>query len=263
MNPSAVASLEHVLFIRNSKALLDDISLTIESGQHWAIIGPNGSGKTSLISIINGYHQPSNGKVEVLGRKFGESDLRELRLHIGECSSEIRSMLHPGEHVKDIVLSGRYGSIGLYQQPGTRDIERAEELMEFLGITRLSDSKFRTLSHGEQQKTIIARALMPEPRILVLDEPCEGLDIRAREELLDVVQDMCSKPGGPVLIYITHRIEEIIPAVTHVAALKSGRLIAGGLKEDVLKGDTLSRTFDLLLQVHVNGGRFWPEVYKS
>ncbi len=130
MTPKPAVRLDHVSFIRNHTYILHDISLRIEKGQHWAIIGPNGSGKTSLISIINGYHQPSEGKAEVLGRRFGKTDLRELRLHIGEAGSEIKNMVHPQDSVTDIVLSGKFASIGLYEMPSEKDMERAGELLD-------------------------------------------------------------------------------------------------------------------------------------
>jgi len=262
MPVNSIIQLNHMSFIRNGTVILKDINLRIDHGQHWAIIGQNGSGKTSLISIINGYHQPSEGKAEVLGKKFGSFDLRELRLHIGECSSEIRDMIHQWEPVRDIVLSGRFASIGLYEKPSAKDHERAVELLEFFGLSDMGDRSFRTLSDGEKQKTLLARALMPDPELLVLDEPCAGLDIKAREELLDAVQKMCVIPEGPALIYITHHIEEIIPEITHALALHKGRMIASGKREKVLTNEVLSKTFELPIEVHEKDGRLWPMILK-
>lgn len=255
-----VVHLDKISFIRNGSVILKDISLSISPGEHWAVIGQNGSGKTSLISIINGYHFPSEGTAEVLGRKFGYSDLRELRLHIGESSSEIRDMLHNWESVRDIVLSGRFATIGLYDPPTLEDQEHADTLIDFLGLSHLRNRPFKTLSNGEQQKTIIARALMHEPGLLLLDEPCAGLDPKAREELLESMQRMCEMPGGPTLIYITHHIEEIVPAITHALALKQGRVLARGERKEVLTGDVLSKTFDLPMDVHKRDGRLWPVI---
>lgn len=263
MTSQPVVRLDNVSFIRDHTTILQDISLLIEKGQHWAIIGPNGSGKTSLISIINGYHQPSEGTAQVLGRRFGKTDLREIRLHIGEASSEIRNMLHTQDTVTDIVLSGKFASIGLYQNPSMEDREIAGKLLEFFGLSDMASRPFDILSGGEQQKTLIARALMPEPELLVLDEPCAGLDLRAREELLDSVQRMCDEPGGPTLIFITHHTEEIIPAITHALALKQGRLVAKGIKSNILTGEILSRTFDLSIEVQERCGRLWPVVSKT
>jgi len=257
-----VIRLDNISFIRDHTTILQDISLLIEKGQHWAIIGPNGSGKTSLVSIINGYHHPSEGKAEVLGRIFGKSDLRELRLHIGEASSEIKNMLHTEDNVIDIVLSGRFATIGLYENPSLKDKLRARILLEFFGLSEKEDIPFNILSSGEQQKTLLARALMPEPELLVLDEPCAGLDIGAREELLNAIQKMCDAPVGPTLIIVTHHIEEIIPAVTHAMALRQGRIVAQGDKREVLTGEALSRTFDLNIEVQERFGRFWAIVKK-
>ncbi|VVB52239.1 putative branched-chain amino acid transport ATP-binding protein LivG [uncultured archaeon] len=258
-----IVSLDHISFIRNGKAILQNISLRIEPGQHWVIIGQNGSGKTSLISIINGYHQPSEGKARVLGKKFGSTDLRELRLKIGECSSEIRDMIHNRETVMDIVLSGRFASIGLYETPDVRDHEHAAYLLDFLGMSDMAGCRFNTLSDGEKQKTLLARALMPEPELLVLDEPCAGLDLKAREELLDAVQEMCTERNGPTLIYITHHIEEIIPSITHALTLQNGRVIAKGKREDVLTNAVLSETFEVPIELHDRSGRLWPMIIKS
>ncbi|HUW67818.1 MAG TPA: ATP-binding cassette domain-containing protein, partial [Candidatus Nanoarchaeia archaeon] len=147
--------------------------------------------------------------------------------------------------------------------PGTEDLGRARELMAFLGLSHLADHSFRTLSLGEQQKVLIARAMMPDPKLLVLDEPCEGLDIKAREDLLDALQIMCSSPDGPTLIFVTHRIEEIIPAITHVAALKQGMVIAQGLKSDMLNDAVFDTIFAMAVEMKCNGGRYWPAVIKG
>ena len=260
---NSIVHLDHLSFIRYGTVILKDINLRIDHGQRWAVIGQNGSGKTSLISIINGYHQPSEGKAEVLGRKFGSFDLREMRLHIGECSSEIRDMIHQWELARDIVLSGRFASIGLYEKPDSKDHERAAYLLDFLGMLDMAGRRFNTLSDGEKQKTLLARALMPEPELLVLDEPCAGLDLKAREELLDAVQEMCTTEGGPTLIYITHHIEEIIPAITHALALRNGRVIASGKREYVLTNAVLSETFEVPVKLHERAGRLWPMVMKG
>jgi len=262
MHLNPIVRLDHVSFIRNSNRILHDIDLCIDHGQHWAIIGQNGSGKTSLISIINGYHQPSQGKACVLGRKFGSADLRELRLHIGECSSEIRNMIHQWEPVRDIVLSGKFASIGLYETPSVKDHKRACDLIDIFGLSGMSDRIFETLSDGEKQKTLLARALMPEPELLILDEPCAGLDIKAREELLTAVQKM-TVMGGPTLIYITHHIEEILPSITHVLALRKGKVMASGARKEVLTNEVLSRTFEVPVELHEKGGRLWVVVYKT
>ncbi|MDO8726378.1 MAG: ABC transporter ATP-binding protein [Candidatus Methanoperedens sp.] len=258
--PQPVVQFNHVSFMRDDNTILQDISFRIEKGQHWAIIGPNGSGKTSLVSIINGYHQPSKGIVEVLGRTFGRTDLRELRLHIGEASSEIKNMLHSQDTVTDIVLSGRFATIGLYEKPSQEDLETAGRLIDFFDLCELASRPFNILSSGEQQKTLLARALMPNPDLLVLDEPCAGLDLGAREELLNTVQKMCEFPEGPTIIFVTHHIEELVPAVSHVLALREGKIVAQGTKMEVLTGEVLSRTFDLKIEVNERGGRLWAMI---
>lgn len=262
MFPYSTVSLDHISFIRNGTKILQDIDLHIRYGQHWVIIGQNESGKTSLISIINGYHQPSEGNAKVLGKKFGSTDLRELRKFIGVCGSELREMIHDWESVKNIVLSGKFASIGLYEKPEPGDHVRAAYLLDFFGLSDRSDRRFMTLSDGEKQKTILARSLMPEPELLILDEPCAGLDLKAREELLDAVQKMCDEEGGPTLIYITHHIEEIIPAITHALALQKGRVVASGRRENVLTNEVLSEIFEIPIELHEIEGRMWPRILK-
>ncbi len=263
MPSKSIVNLDRISFIRNNTIILHDISLRIERGQHWAILGPNGSGKTSLVSIINGYHWPSEGTAEVLGKRFGSTDLRELRRHIGECSSEIMNMIHNQDSVMDIVLSGRFASIGLYEKPAAEDYDRAQELLAFFGLSGVSGRSFGVLSNGEKQKTIIARAMLPQPELLVLDEPCAGLDLKAREELLDAVENMCKAPGGPTLVYISHHIEEIIPAITHALVLRKGGMVARGAKKDVLTGEVLSSAFDIPVELVKRNDRFWPVVSKG
>ncbi len=262
MPSKSIVNLDRISFIRNNTIILHDISLKIDRGQHWAILGPNGSGKTSLVSIINGYHWPSEGTAEVLGKRFGSADLRELRRHIGECSSEIINMVHNQDSVMDIVLSGRFASIGLYEKPFAGDYDRAKKLLAFFGLSGVSGRSFGVLSEGEKQKTIIARALLPEPELLVLDEPCAGLDLKAREELLDAIENMCKAPGGPTLIYISHHIEEIIPEMTHALVLRKGGMVAGGAKKDALTGEVLSLAFDIPIELVKRNGRFWPVISK-
>lgn len=260
--PERVICLDNVYFIRDKISILHDVSLHVTRGQHWAIIGQNGAGKTSLVSIINGYHWPSNGYAEVLGSKFGSVDLRDIRRHIGECSSEIRNMIHGWEPTCKIVLSGKFGSIGLYETPTREDYARADHLLDFFGLSNLKDRTFESLSIGEQQKIILARALMPEPSLLMLDEPCAGLDLKSREELLDSMQKMIVSRDAPTLIFITHHLEEIIPGITHALALRQGRVVACGSKDDVLTNDVLSTTFDMHIEVNKRSNRFWPIVLK-
>jgi iron complex transport system ATP-binding protein len=162
--------------------------------------------------------------------------------------------------VIDIVLSGRFATIGLYETPSEQDMEIAGKLLEFFGLSEMAGRRFNILSSGEQQKTLLARALMPDPDLLVLDEPCAGLDIGAREELLDAVQRMCMTPDGPTIIYVTHHIEEIVPAVSHALALREGRIVAQGTKMDILTGKVLSRTFDLKIEVQERYGRLWAMI---
>lgn len=252
-----VINMEEVSLIRESTILLDKINWTVNSGEHWAIIGLNGSGKTLMLNIVNGYIFPSRGQVEVLGKKFGSYDLRQLRKSIGWVSSSLQERLYEEEMAMAIVLSGKHATIGLYDQPTHEDLEQAADLLRKLGILQVADRPYRTLSQGEKQKILIARALINQPKLLVLDEPCTGLDIFAREQILETIDQISKSPEAPTLLYVTHHIEEILPVFSHTLLLRNGQVFNSGKTKDMLTTANFSEFLEKKAQVKWESERPW------
>lgn len=242
---------------RDHVYILKNINWTVQPGEHWAIIGLNGSGKTSLLKLINGYIFPSEGEVTVLGKKFGEYDFRELRKSIGWVSSSLQEALYAGDTVEEIIISGKFASIGLYQEPDESDYKRAGELLEQFNCTDLSKRHYYTLSQGEKQKVILARALISSPKLLILDEPCTGLDIFARENFLSLIEELGSSHNSPNLLYVSHHIEEILPVFNHTLLLKKGIVHSSGKKNDVLTKSNLTDFFDREVEADWKNERLW------
>ena len=259
----AVVDVAGVTLFRGDTVILDDVSWRMGAGEHWALLGANGSGKTTLLKIVSGYMWPSRGRVSVLGETFGKTEIRKLRRRIGWVSSALHDWAPPHETACDTVLTGLGGTIGLREEPTRKEVERAEGLLTFFGCAARADHLFGTLSQGEQQKVLIARALMPEPELLILDEVCAGLDLAAREGFLSTLEDLARKDTGPAVIFVTHHIEEIVPQLTHVLVLKAGRAIAQGPKERILREDILQNALGLPIELHEADGRFWPRVRQS
>jgi len=251
-----VVELRGVSVTIDGTKVIRHIDWVIRKGQHWALIGPNGSGKTTLLRLINGYLWPTTGSAVVLGKKFGAYDLRELRKLIGFASSFMSDRTPPELPVLEVVLSGRFASIGLYDPPSDRDLKRARSLLAKVGCLKLAAKPYLTLSQGEKQRVVIARALMGSPRLLILDESCAGLDLDARESLLSLVDTLGRSPVSPTIIFATHRVEEISPAFTHVMLIKKGRTVASGSKKTVLTSKNLRRGFKRDLTVMRKKGRY-------
>lgn len=237
--------------------ILNNVSWTVKKGEHWSILGLNGSGKTTLLNIINGYIWPSEGKVQVLGKTFGKTNLPELRKEIGWVSSSIQQQFRSFEPVLNIILSGKFASIGLYEQVEGKDIEHATRLMKLLNCEYLKDRKYELLSQGERQRVLIARALMSSPKLLILDEPCTGLDIIAREQLLQFIEKVANEPNGPTLIYVTHHVEEILPCFTHTLLIREGEVFAQGKKEEQLTETILSSFYKQPVSIQHQQNRIW------
>ena len=250
-----VIHMEDVSLRRNGTYILKDINWNVKAGEHWAIIGLNGSGKTSLLKMINGYTFPSSGEVTVLGKKFGAYDLRELRKSIGWVSSSLLESLYFGESAEEIVLSGKYATIGLYDEPSKEDIDKASVLLNQFGCTFLAKRTYQTLSQGEKQKVLLARALMSTPKLLVLDEPCTGLDIFARESFLSLVEDLGAGDNAPTILYVSHHIEEILPVIGNVLLLTEGRIHSAGSKETVLSESNLKNFLGRSVEINWTNAR--------
>ncbi len=254
---NVVIHMKDVSWIYGDRYILRNINWEVKSGEHWAIIGLNGSGKTSLLNVVNGYIWPSRGEVSVLGKCFGSYDIRELRKKIGWVSPSIQEKFYADETAEEIVLSGKFATIGLYDEPKARDIAHARLLLEQLKCARTAKEPYRTLSQGEKQKVLIARALISSPRLLVLDEPCAGLDIFSKEQLLSLVEKIGLGGAGPALLYVSHRIEEILPVFTHVLVLRRGEVHSSGKRKVVLTKRNLSDFFETPVDVHWRKNRAW------
>ena len=255
-----IINMQNVMLIRDHDYILKDINWEVHQNQHWAIFGLNGSGKTTLLNIINGYLFPSKGNVTVLGKKFGHYDLRELRKSIGWVSSSLQEKLYTNDTSEKIVLSGKFASIGLYNQPTPQDIAKAHALLDQLDCTQLIHRPYKTLSQGEKQKILIARALMSSPKLLILDEPCTGLDVFAREQLLKTIEQLASSESAPTILYVTHRIEEILPVFSHTLLLRRGEIYASGKTDDVLNKSNLSGFFATPIQLEKKNHRRWMHI---
>ena len=251
----SVLRLEGISVVIEGKKILRDVSWRVRSGENWALLGENGSGKTTLLKVVTGYLWPSRGDVWVLGSHFGGIDLRELRKQIGFVSGSLHDRTPFNETALNVVVSGRYASIGLWGEPTKKDLKRASDLIEFMECRGLEGRKFGTLSQGEQQRILIARALMPKPKLLILDEPCVSLDLAAREKFLSTIRKLCKEKI--TLIYVTHHIEEIVPEITHVLILKKGAVYALGAKGKTLISGNLGKALGVRIKVEENGGRFW------
>ena len=229
-----ILDIKNVSLRKNGFYILKDINWTIKPGEHWAIIGLNGSGKTSLLKMITGYLYPSQGEMSVLEKKFGDVDLRELRKSIGWVSSSLQEALYHADSVEEIVLSGKFASIGLYEKPNKEDVVKAKDLIEQFELSGFNDRMYYTLSQGEKQKVIVARALMCSPQILILDEPCAGLDIFARENFLSLIEKITNIEKPPTLLYVSHHVEEIVPAFQYTLLLQKGKIHSAGKTKDIL-----------------------------
>lgn len=251
----SVWRLEGVTLRRGGNRILDDVTLRAEAGEHWVVMGPNGAGKTSLVRTIAGRLYPSSGAAWVLGSRLGRVNLAELRTRIGFASAHVR--IPPGEPVASAVLAAAWGRQAAARE-GYEDADRARasDLLEVFGIRGLAGRRFATLSQGEQQRVQLVRALMPDPEILILDEPGAGLDLGARELLVEALTELTGDPHAPQLVLVTHQIEEIAPGFTHVALLRAGRVVAQGPIERTLTGVHLSEAFGLPLVVRHEGGRW-------
>jgi len=254
---TSVIKMNGVSWRRQRKEILTDINWEVAKGQHWAVIGLNGSGKTTLLNMVNGYIWPTTGEVTVLGQPFGKTDIRELRKSIGWVSSSLQERINGRQRAEDIVVSGKYASIGLFAEPTEEDFQQALQLMERLSCSHLIKRTYETCSSGEKQKILIARGLMAEPELLILDEPSSGLDFIAREELMLTINELAEQDDSPTIILVTHHIEEVLPAFTHTLLLQEGRVFDQGNREDIFISSRLSQFFDKSVTVDWRSNRAW------
>jgi iron complex transport system ATP-binding protein len=254
---SEVLDLQGVSIRRGAKTILDTVTWQVRDGERWVVLGRNGAGKTTLLQIAAGRMHPTSGTADLLGERMGRVDVFELRQRIGLASSALADRIPPGERVRDVVLTAAYGMTGrwreTYEEP---DEQRATDLMAAFGVADLADRTFGTLSEGERKRAQIARSLMVDPELLLLDEPAAGLDLGGREELVAALAELASDPRSPVLILVTHHVEEIPPGFTHLLLLRDGQVHAAGPLDEVLDDEQLSAAFGLPLTVERHQGRW-------
>ncbi|MRG87164.1 ABC transporter ATP-binding protein [Salinibacillus xinjiangensis] len=245
-----VLSLQNVSLKRDGRWILENVDWNVEKGEHWVLFGLNGAGKTALLNMLNAYYFPTHGEVEVLGRRFGHDPLGEhLRTKIGLVSSSLQQKLYPDDNAFEVVLSGAFASIGLYDAVTDEMREKAISLLKELGCFAYANREYQTLSQGERQRVLIARALMGNPELLILDEPTSGLDFIAREQLLEAIESIATGPDAPTMIYVTHRVDEILPIFDQTLLLKSGAVFDSGRTRDMLSEQRLTAFFDVPVEV--------------
>lgn len=252
-----VLEVSDVTIRRGGNEILSHVSWDVNEGERWVILGPNGAGKTSLISLVAGRMHPTTGTVRVIGEQIGKVDLAELRPLVGLASAVLDARIAPTERVLDVVRSAAYGLTGTWREEyEAEDDARAAGLLTTLGVGGLADRKFGSLSSGERKRVGIARALMTDPEILVLDEPASGLDFGGREQLLASLRELAEGVYAPVMVLVTHHVEEIPQGFTHALLIKDGEVFAAGEIDDVLTSDNLSGLFGIKTELTLNNGRY-------
>ena len=253
----SVLDLHEVTVRRGGTVILDQVSWSVVEGERWVILGPNGAGKTTLLQIAAARMHPTTGEAHVLGSRLGAVDVFELRPRVGMSSAALADRINGGERVLDVVLTAAYGITGRWRERyEALDHERARVLLEVFGVQRLADRTFGTLSEGERKRVQIARALMTDPELLLLDEPAAGLDLGGREELLAALTELARDARSPVLVLVTHHVEEIPAGFTHAMLLRDGAVQAAGLLPEVLAPEHLSAAFGIELMVERHGQRW-------
>ncbi len=235
--------IEGLTIERDENRILDALSWEIHQGEQWCILGANGSGKTSLLRALTGYFMPTAGEIYLLGHQYGEADWRDIRLKLGIVSSAVRQMMADSEPAEVSVVSGKYAMIDYWGEPHDKDLRQARRILKRVECAHLAKRPWAYLSQGERQRILIGRALMAKPSLLILDEPCAGLDPGAREHFLQFLQRLGSGPKAPTTILVTHHVEEIVPVYSHVLMLRDGRVLCAGPKRQVMNSKNLSRLF--------------------
>lgn len=254
---SPVIDLEDVTVRRGGNTLLDRVSWQVEEDERWVILGANGAGKTTLVQVISAQMHPSGGRASLLGEELGAVDVFDLRPRIGWTSAAIAERIPRDETVHDIVVSSSYGVVGRWREEyDDLDHQRAKDLIAEIGVSALAERTFGTLSEGERKRVQIARALMTDPELLVLDEPAAGLDLGGREDLVSTMSVLANDPYSPAMVLVSHHVEEVPPGFTHVLMLRQGRVVTAGPIMREMTADNLSRTFGMPLQLTLSQGRY-------
>ncbi|MFO7975101.1 MAG: ATP-binding cassette domain-containing protein [Candidatus Hydrogenedentota bacterium] len=251
-----IVHVEDIWFERKATPILHGISWHIEHGSHWALLGANGAGKTTLLKIVTGYEWPTRGAVHVLGKRFGQCNIPELRKKVGWVSSSIESRFPESDTALDVVISGLEASLGVYRAFSETERERGRAALQRLNALPLAHHEYATLSQGERQRVLIARALIAEPQLMVLDEPCIGLDPAARYRLLNDLSALAATHTSPTIIYVTHHIEEIGDWIENILVLKNGSILAQGAPNTILSTPVLSKAFGAPCKVKKTRGTY-------
>lgn len=254
----AALSLRDVTLVREGRALLDTVTWTVGASERWVVLGRNGCGKSTLMKIASLYLHPSSGEVDVLGETLGRTDVRSLRKRIGVASSGMADQLRSDLISADVVMTAKNAALETWWHTyDDADRQRARDCLERMEIGRLADRSFATLSSGEKQRVLLARTLMPEPGLLILDEPTAGLDLAGREDLVRTLGVLAVGVDTPATVLVTHHVEEIPEGFTHVLMLREGRVLSAGTLDDVLTEANLSECFEMPLGLERRHGRWW------
>lgn len=254
---NTVLELADVFVRRGQATLLDAVSWTVREGDRWVILGANGAGKTTLVQLCSAQIHPTAGSVRILGEDLGAVDVFDLRTRIGLSSAAVAERIPRNELVRDVVVSASYGVVGRWREVyDTLDHRRAHDLLVEVGAGKLVDRTFGTLSEGERKRVQIARALMADPELLVLDEPAAGLDLGGREDLVATMSLLATDSLSPAILLVSHHVEEVPPGFTHVLMLREGRVVAAGPMDEQMTAENLSRTFGMSLHLTLEDGRY-------
>ncbi len=263
MIAAAALNLHEISFVREGRAILDRISLQVQSDQRWLVLGANGSGKTTLIRIAALYQHPSSGSVSVLGHELGHTDVRTLRSQIGYASAALAAQFRTDLISRDVVMTARHGALEpWWHQYTTADQNQALNCLIQMGVAHLAHRSIGTLSSGEMQRVLLARTLMNSPAVVLLDEPSARLDLAGREQLVNALEELSVTAEAPPLVLVTHHVDEIPPSMTHVLLVRDGQMLAAGPLADTLTAESLSECFGLQLRLERrSNGRFtaWSE----
>jgi len=252
-----VLRLTDVTLRRGDNQILDGLTWSVGPADRWVIIGPNGAGKTSLVTLCSARAHPTTGTVDILGEPLGETNTQELRIRIGLASAALADRIPPGETVRDLVMTAAYGITGRWREEYEKvDEIRADDLLSAFGMHAFADRTFETLSEGERKRVQIARALMTDPELLLLDEPAAGLDLGGREELLGALSELAGDRRSPAMVMVTHHVEEIPAGFTHALLLRDGKAVAQGRLVDTLTSANLSATYGMPIQLFAQDGRW-------
>lgn len=263
-DPDLLIDFAKVTLRRGGRTLVGPVTWSVELDERWVVIGPNGAGKTSLLRIAAAMEHPSSGTAYVLGERLGRVDMSELRARVGLSSSALSQRVPDDEIVQDLVVSAGYAVLGRWRERyDEMDYHQALEILESVGAEHLAERVYGTLSEGERKRVLIARSLMTDPELLLLDEPAAGLDLGGREELVARLGDLAADPDSPALVLVTHHVEEIPPGFSHCLILSEGDVVDSGLLSDVLTAENLSKAFGQSITLDVLDGRYFARRTRS